>query len=87
MGDPASEPLRLSIVYEPAEQGWITASIPAVPGTVSAGRNQEKARENVLDALRLMLSTPAEPLAAHVRIEQVEVRLDLVRAHDRAHER
>ena len=87
MGDPASEPLRLSIVYEPAEQGWITASIPAVPGTVSAGRNQQKARDNVLDALRLMLSTPPELPSEHVRIEQVDVRLDLVRAHERGHER
>ena len=87
MGDPASEPLRLAIHYEPAEQGWITASIPAVPGTISAGRNQAKARENVLDALRLMLGTANEPSGGHVRVEQISVRLDVVRAHERGHER
>jgi predicted RNase H-like HicB family nuclease len=87
MGDPASDPVRLSILYEPAEQGWITASIPAVPGTISAGRNQQKARENVLDALRLILSTAPGPPTEHVRVEQVDVRLDVVRAHDRGHER
>lgn len=87
MGDPASEPLRLTILYEPAEQGWVTATIPAVPGTVSAGRSQEKARNNVLDALRLMLSVASEAPASHVRVEQVDVRLDLVHAHEREHER
>ena len=82
----AADPIQLTIVYEPTEQGWITASVPAVPGTISAGRSQQKARENVLDALRLMLGTAPETPAEHVRIEQVEITLDLARGHDRGHE-
>jgi len=27
-----SHPLRLAVVYEQTEHGWITATIPAVPG-------------------------------------------------------
>jgi predicted RNase H-like HicB family nuclease len=46
----------LTILYEDGEQGWIVASIPAVPGALSQGRSREEARENVLDALALMLS-------------------------------
>jgi predicted RNase H-like HicB family nuclease len=46
----------LTILYEEGEEGWIVASIPAVPGALSQGRNRDQARENVLDALALMLS-------------------------------
>lgn len=48
--------LDLTIVYEEGEEGWVISSIPAVPGVLSQGRTREEARENVLDALALMLS-------------------------------
>jgi predicted RNase H-like HicB family nuclease len=52
-----SETLRLTITYdEPDEQGWIVARVIEVPGALSQGRTREEARENVLDALRLMLA-------------------------------
>jgi predicted RNase H-like HicB family nuclease len=52
-----SEPLRLTITYdEPDEDGWIVARVLEVPGAISQGRTQEEARENVVDALRLMLA-------------------------------
>ena len=46
----------MTVVYEQDEDGWIVASIPAVPGAHSQGHTKDEARENVLDALRLMLS-------------------------------
>jgi predicted RNase H-like HicB family nuclease len=52
----------LTILYDQGEDGWIVASIPAVPGTLSQGRTRAEARENVLDALALMLSP--EPIEA-----------------------
>jgi predicted RNase H-like HicB family nuclease len=59
--------LVLEIVYEPdPESGWIVVSIPAVPGTLSQGKTREEARENILDALALMLS-PAPPEAGDER--------------------
>ena len=36
-----SEALRLTIVYEPGEDGWIVASIPEVPGVHSQGKTRE----------------------------------------------
>jgi predicted RNase H-like HicB family nuclease len=52
-----SETLRLTITYdEPDEDGWIVARVVEVPGAISQGRTSEEARENVLDALRLMLA-------------------------------
>jgi predicted RNase H-like HicB family nuclease len=54
--------MDLTIVYEDGSEGWIVASIPAVPGVLSQGRTRAEARENVLDALALMLSPePVEP--------------------------
>ena len=50
-----SEPLRLTIVYEDAGDGWITSSVPEVPGANSQGRTRTEARENVIDALRGIL--------------------------------
>jgi predicted RNase H-like HicB family nuclease len=50
-----SETLRLTIVYEPAEDGWIIASIPEVPGAASQGKSRAEARENVLEVLHGIL--------------------------------
>jgi len=46
----------------PDEEGWIVARVLEVPGAMSQGRTREEARENVLDALRTVL-TPDEELA------------------------
>ena len=54
--------LDLTILYEEGDDGWVVVSIPAVPGVLSQGRDRAEARENVLDALALMLSP--EPVEA-----------------------
>ena len=54
--------LDLTILYEDGDDGWIIASIPAVPGVLSQGRDRDEARANVLDALALMISP--EPVEA-----------------------
>jgi predicted RNase H-like HicB family nuclease len=59
-----SATLQLTIVYEDAGDGWIMASIPQVPGTRSQGRTREEARENVIDALRVMLAGDDRELVA-----------------------
>lgn len=51
-----SESLRLQIVYEEVEDGWIGVRIPQVPGAISQGKTREEARENVIDALREILA-------------------------------
>ena len=50
-----SEPLRLTVVFEDGEDGWVVASIPEVPGALSQGRTRDEARENVIDALHGVL--------------------------------
>jgi predicted RNase H-like HicB family nuclease len=58
--------LQVSAVYEPAEDGWIVATIHEVPGTFSQGRTRDEARRNVIDALRLKLTpSPSQHNGQH----------------------
>ena len=50
-----TEALRFTIHYSDGGDGWIMAQVEEVPGASSQGRPREEARENVTDALRLML--------------------------------
>ena len=67
------EKLRLTIAYEePDEEGWIVACVVEVPGALSQGRTREEARDNVIDALRLMLS-PDDDTGAADRSDQLDL--------------
>jgi predicted RNase H-like HicB family nuclease len=57
-----SETLSLTVHFEDAGDGWVLATIAEVPGAISQGRTREEARENVIDALRTVL-TPDHQLA------------------------
>jgi predicted RNase H-like HicB family nuclease len=67
--------LRLTIVFEePDEEGWIVARVLEVPGAMSQGRTREEARENAIDALRLLLSPDDDdPGVAAGRSERLEL--------------
>jgi predicted RNase H-like HicB family nuclease len=67
-----SECVEFTIAFEPAdEQGWIVARVLEVPGALSQGRTRVEARDNVLDALRTVL-TPDEELAGERGASDVE---------------
>ena len=70
-----SEHLRMTISYEdPDEEGWIVVRVNEVPGALSQGRTREEARENVIDALRLMLAPDDDdPSATTNRSEQLDL--------------
>jgi len=51
------ETLGITIAYDPPdEDGWIVARVCEVPGALSQGKTRDEARQNVLDALRVVLS-------------------------------
>jgi predicted RNase H-like HicB family nuclease len=70
-----TEKLRMTIAFdEPDEEGWIVARVIEVPGALSQGRTREEARENVIDALRLMLSPDdGDPRVVAERSEALEL--------------
>src|SRR6185437_16897701 len=39
------------VTMEPAEDGWIVAECPALPGCVSQGRDEEEALRNIKEAI------------------------------------
>ncbi len=58
--------LELTVRYEDAGDGWVTAQVLEVPGAVSEGRGRHEARANVIDALQTVL-TPDEQLAGRLQ--------------------
>jgi len=59
---------------EPDEEGWIVARVVEVPGALSQGRSREEARENVIDALRLMLTPDdGDPSVVSERTEPLDL--------------
>lgn len=65
-GGGMAAPIDLRVVFEPPDEaGWVVARVLDVPGGMSQGRTREEARENVLDALRTVL-TPDEELVGRV---------------------
>ncbi|MBN2385170.1 type II toxin-antitoxin system HicB family antitoxin [bacterium] len=43
---------RFTVIFEPAEEGGYTVTVPTLPGLVTEGNNLEEAREMVKDAIR-----------------------------------
>jgi predicted RNase H-like HicB family nuclease len=70
-----NDTLNLTIRYEPDTDGWIKVSIPEIPGVLSQGRTRKEARENVIDALALMLSP--EPSEAGDESEREALQLTI----------
>jgi len=59
-----SEPLNLTAVFEPVENGWVQARVPELPGVITAGPTHEEVRELLLDAVReYLLSLLSDPPA------------------------
>lgn len=52
--------MRYAVVLEKGESGWIVASVPALPGCHSQGRNREEALQNIQEAVRGYLAVLAE---------------------------
>ncbi len=47
--------MNLTAVFTPAPEGGYTAIVEEVPGAISEGETIEEARENLADALRMVL--------------------------------
>lgn len=67
--------MKLTIVYEPADEGSYIASIHGVPGALSQGETRDEARENVLDALRELVLSYIEEERPPPNAEREEVNI------------
>jgi len=47
--------MLFNVILEEAEDGWIVAECPALPGCVSQGKNRQEALENIKEAITAWL--------------------------------
>lgn len=45
------------VKYEFCDDGWIMATVPALPGAISQGRTMDEAREMIKDAIAELLAS------------------------------
>jgi predicted RNase H-like HicB family nuclease len=43
------------VILETAEDGWIVAEVPALPGCISQGKDEKEAMENIKEAIQAWL--------------------------------
>jgi len=54
--------MQYTVIIEQSESGWFVGQIEEVPAAISQGKTVEELKENLLDALRLILETDAVEL-------------------------
>ena len=52
--------MRYTVILTPDDQGWISASVPAMPGCLSQGHDREEALANIREAIAGWLEVEAE---------------------------
>ncbi len=66
-----------TVLYEPAEEGGYTVTVPALPGLVTEGDTLEEARAMAQDAIRCYLESlqkDGKPIPADVEIREEPVK-------------
>ena len=74
--DEGSETVKLAVVLESDEDGYIVASCPSLLGCHSQGRTKEEAISNIREAIRGYIASMrkhGEPLPDILGVEEVEV--------------
>ncbi len=64
--------MKLTAIFEPAPEGGFTCSIEEMPEVISEGDTMDEARENLRDALSLMLEYRREEARAGMAPQAVE---------------
>jgi predicted RNase H-like HicB family nuclease len=76
----AQRRFRTNVVvsYEPDDDGWTKASLPAMPSVTTAGVSRDDAREMVIDALMQLLAAEPDRTAG---ADYERLRLDVSLGH------
>jgi antitoxin HicB len=68
--------MKFAITLEQDEDGYIVASVPALPGCYSQGKNEEEAIANIKEAIRGYIASMrkhGEPIPSITEVREVEV--------------
>ena len=52
--------MKFTAVIEKGENGWFVGQVEEMPAAISQGKTIEELKENLLDAMRLLLDTNKE---------------------------
>jgi predicted RNase H-like HicB family nuclease len=58
------------VTLEPAEDGWIVAECPALPGCVSQGKDEKEALDNIREAITAWLWAEDQKALADINDRQ-----------------
>ena len=72
--------MKLTAVFEPADEGGYTCFVEEVPAAISQGETLEEAKANLLDALKLVLQCQRELAEQNLSPNAVRERIDLAEA-------
>ena len=73
----ATHEYAFTVLFEPAEEGGYSVTVPALPGLVTEGDTLEEARTMAQDAIRCYLESlqkDGEPIPADVEIREEPVK-------------
>lgn len=65
--------LKLVVLFEEDENGWVVASCPTLPGCLSQGRTKSDALDNIREATRGYLASMRATGVAKPRSSEFEV--------------
>lgn len=58
--------MKLTAVFEPAAEGGYTCFVEEIPAAISQGETLDEAKDNLLDALRLVLNAQRQLAEEHI---------------------
>ena len=65
--------MTFHITLTPAEDGWITAECPALPGCVSQGKDEEEAITNIREAVTAWMWAEDQKAIEHLPHDQQQM--------------
>jgi predicted RNase H-like HicB family nuclease len=66
-------PMKLTVILEPSEEGGFTALVPALPGCISEGRSRDEALSNIREAINLYLEPVEDDMPLPPEVERLEM--------------
>ena len=65
--------MMFHVVLEKAEDGWIVAECPALPGCVSQGHDEKEALENIREAITAWMWAEDQKAMKEIPCEQTQI--------------
>jgi len=72
--------MKLTAIFEPAQEGGYTCFVEEVPAAISQGETLDEAKANLLDALKLVLECQREIAEKDLSPNALRESIDLIEA-------